>query len=1497
MPSLARGGDLMERPARSTRWIARGSRPVALTCAALFAARTTHAQLVDTSIWAHEAGSSFGTAIATGDVNCDGRADLIVGTPDALVSEPSDGKVEIWFGDATLPPQPTGPADLTIVDETASLRAGFGASVAAGDLDHNGCDDLVVGSSDAFRGLFGNPDRAHVSVFFSTSGTLETASWTATGFGGTGALGGSRFGQSVATADIDGDGVSDLIVGEPDATAGENNEGAVLVWLGGLGFPLDPPGTAINADWTAQSNQAGAHLGTSVANADDVDADGDDEVLAGAPDWDGPGVVDEGSALLWMGSPAFASTADGTPANSGYRYERHSTSVTGAAGAHLGASVAGFGDVDADGYADFGFGAPDFDAIYVGIKNGLVIGVRGRAFGPVSGTFDVQQLGLFDQGRLGASVAPAGDVNGDGRADFLTGAPGAARAELTLGNPDWTTNPFGGMTYVIGAPTFASVVATAGDWNDDGFSDVVVGAPNPQTSVPIGTIGRVYVFAGSGETVSRSPATTSFGQTTLSPGQPLGGFGFGLAFAGDINHDGFSDVIAGAPLWESEAGQDQEGRIFPYYGGPCAPDCFPLGEILVPGQREGNEAGAHLGVSVDGAGDVNGDGYADVIAGAPDTTVNACTFPNFCFAAGAGRAHLYMGSASGLDFNAASIFGPLPQTNAHFGQSVSGAGDVNGDGFGDVIVGAPNAFGDRGQAHLYLGSATGLGTFPSRTLAGAHAGAHLGIAVAGAGDVNADGYSDVVIGADGHNGTGAAFVYLGRPTTAQFPQGLYPNPIVTYLGTPSSSFGSSVASAGDVNRDGFSDVIVGAMQTYLGGFFLDGEARVYHGGATLSATPNAILHGDPATLNDSRFGSGVSAAGDVDGDGYGDVIVGDQWHSNPDFARGKAYVFHGSATGIVTTGSTPLEDCPNGFCDFGRTVAGGHDVNGDGFSDVLVAAYRYDGDAGAAFVHLGNGGRGLGGDAPGIPRRPLQIDIFGGPARALLGAIVSWLQVDHDLRSPAGRTNVQIETELKPLGQDFDGLNTAKGPFNDNGVFGRSGVSSFIAPGDKVHWRARVRSASPIFGASRWVSLPGNAPRELDVRVVPEPAAALGIAAGAALLAAIGQRRRRPTERRSVRSEPAPQGAEGGSVPDRSRPRAGRSAMASWIGRLSLIATLVWIGSTSAQAITYARVGCLQVVSTGNGFADCLQRQTSGSAPGIEVQSSGEAHADLSTGVLRSRSSAAGERSATAPFEGVGSSGNSIAEFADTITIGGDYNGPVQITMDVSGVFRMNEPPYRSYGTGGANPRVSPQLFRRDPNSTAGYGASEAGVFVSQYSSQYLVYVDYASAVGDGTVWTNANSLGQFDDPADVRIVLTGTFVVTPMIRTFDFVARLGTNSSIGGPVGALGLSPGDSRVEEVDFGNSAHLSLIVPAGVPWTSESTVFLQGVPEPGTSALLLEGLLCLGVYSRSRRWALPRRLDAPSAATAELGSSTTRLPSSDVSRAAPCRPLPPPAASGA
>jgi hypothetical protein len=791
-------------------------------------------------------------------------------------------------------------------------------------------------------------------------------------------------------------------------------------------------------------------------------------------------VSDEGIVLMWRGAVLFESAPDGTRANAGFSFE------IGAAGARLGASVAVAGDVDGDGFADIVMGGPTYDNPFTGgTSEGTVIVARGAAGGPPSDVLSWFHPGQSAGGQLGASVASAGDVNGDGRADYLMGEPGvelganqSGRVHLLLGRPTsaWTVNPLSDVVYTqtgtgsgASKARYGAAVATAGDWNGDGFSDVVAGAPDmsPATGAAFG--GQAFVYLGSGETLAQAAVVPNPIPTQAGESQ-----GLGVAFAGDINHDGFTDYVTGAPNYESAAAQASEGIVRVIYGGSL---------FFEFGGREGDQDGAQLGYSVRGAGDVNGDGYDDVIAGAPgfDPIIPFCVPIEQCRISNAGVARIYHGSNTGLSFSANTTLGGPGIAEYQFGYSVAGAGDVNGDGYGDVIVGAPFASSgpaSDGRALLYLGSPDGVNPTPIWFKNGGQANARLGAAVASAGDVNGDGRSDVIIGADGYNnGDGAAFVYLGQPG------GLAANPVRTYLGATSSSFGTAVGTAGDVNRDGFADVIVGAPTFSFDPEFEPhwGRVTVYHGSSNgPNAAPNTTLLGDFPALAPHRFGSGVAGAGDVNGDGYGDVIVGDQWWTGEEvgFAQGKAWVFHGGPSGISNTPARTFQDCPHSFCDFGRDVAGAGDFDGDGFSDVLIGAYRYQSDGGAVFLHLGNGGSGM-------PVQPLQALGFGGAPRALLGITPNWMDASMRLRSPAGRTRVQLEVEAKPLGQNFDAQGTLlrSPPYLDNVLNAGDALSFLGTAGTVYHWRGRLRSASPLFGRSRWFSLPGNAARETDFRV------------------------------------------------------------------------------------------------------------------------------------------------------------------------------------------------------------------------------------------------------------------------------------------------------------------------------------------------------------------------------------------------------------------------------
>jgi len=333
------------------------------------------------------------------------------------------------------------------------------------------------------------------------------------------------------------------------------------------------------------------------------------------------------------------------------------------------------------------------------------------------------------------------------------------------------------------------------------------------------------------------------------------------------------------------------------------------------------------------AGDVNGDGYADLVMGA--------TGPSY--------AYVYLGSANGLASTPAAMLAHPAALGYDFFVSVAGVGDVNGDGYADVLVVLSEYSGEnRGVAYLYLGGATGLATTPATTFSGPGS-AQFWADGASAGDVNGDGYGDVVIGAANLT---QAYVYLGGA------MGLATTPVVTLTGPSGSSFGLSVASAGDVNGDGYADLVAGGQGL--------SKAYVYLGGATgPGTTPVATLTGSYS----SDLGNAVASAGDVNGDGYADLVVGAIGSSN-------AYVYLGGAMGLAAMPAATLAG-PGGS-NFGDAVASAGDVNGDGYADVVVGAPRASSIQGSAYVYLG-GTSGVGTTASATLSEPTSRDeLFGG---------------------------------------------------------------------------------------------------------------------------------------------------------------------------------------------------------------------------------------------------------------------------------------------------------------------------------------------------------------------------------------------------------------------------------------------------------------------------------------------------------------------------------------
>lgn len=789
----------------------------------------------------------------------------------------------------------------------------YGKSVAsAGDVNGDGFDDVIIGAP---KNNAGGSNAGRVYIFFggttidNVADVILTAS--ANEFAGT----------SVSCAgDVNGDGYDDVIVG---AYGYSSFTGRAYICYGGASMNSV-------ADVILTGVTSGSNFGYSVSSAGDVNGDGFSDVIVGAYAYSNY----TGKAYIYYGGSAMNNAADvvmtgenpndnfgysvsdagdvngdgngdviagafGFNSNFGRTYIYYGSSVMdniadvtmlgGAITDYFGASVSRAGDVNDDGYSD----------VIVGAYGNS--GNRGQSYifyggASMNGIADVTMTGEASNNSFGISVSEAGDVNGDGFADVFVGAYGYStskgRTYLFFGgtNMNGTVDIF--MTGDSSLNYFGYSVSGGGDVNGDGFSDMIVGAYGKNSNK-----GRAYVY-------TNTPVGNDIPDVKFS--ESLGQFGLSVAIAGDVNGDGFSDVIVGMPFHTNST-----GKAYIYFGG-IIPDNIP--DVLMTGQNNDDS----YGLVVSSAGDVNGDNYDDVIVVANRWATNT----HF------GRAYIYFGGANMN--NVADII--IENANKDFEMwSGASAGDVNGDNYDDVIVGTFGLRGNPGLANIYFGSPA-MDNLPDVTLTDGIS-ENYGYTVNSAGDVNGDGYSDILVGDDLYGSIGRAYLYYGGASMNTIAD-------VVFTGENFNSlFGEALSGAGDVNGDDYADIVIGAPG-YNGG---RGRIYIYEGGTAMDNAADIIITG---AAPNNYFGLSVSSAGDVNNDGYEDIICGAIWFN----ATGRAYVFFGNAemdniADVIMNGEN-LHD------QFGYSVSGAGDVNGDGKDDLIAGANNYDTGLGNAYLYL-----------------------------------------------------------------------------------------------------------------------------------------------------------------------------------------------------------------------------------------------------------------------------------------------------------------------------------------------------------------------------------------------------------------------------------------------------------------------------------------------------------------------------------------------------------------
>jgi len=802
-------------------------------------------------------GDAFGRAVAfLGDVDGDGIGDLAVGAPGDVTGQHLRGAVWILFlaADGSVRGRQRIAAGEGGLTQVPLANGEFGCALAAlGDLDGNGVSELAVGNR--FDPTGGRRRGAVWVLFLARDGTVERHRKLGSGMGGFGGAlaNNDAFGSALAVlGDLDGDGAPELAVGATGDDGGGSAAGAL--WI--LSMRRDGSVRAqrrLGAPEIADL-EAGDELGGALA-ALDLDGDGRAELAAGASRDDDGGAEHGAVRILFLAPDGSLRGQQKISASEG--------GFTGVLGTDLfGSALAHVGDLDGDGLPELAVGADnDADGSFSSGATWILFlepSGRVRAQAKISATTGgLAGLAPFD--RFGSSAALLGDLDGDGLPELAVGARGdkdgggfdrGALWILSLA-PTGTVAAHGKISDRPGSLAgtldfgdgFGGAIVALGDLDGDGIGDLAVGAEGDEDGgVQVGALWLLFLRA---DGTVREHAKISATQGGFGGVLDIDDrFGHSLAAPGDVDGDGVPDLFVGAN--RDRDGGRQTGAVWLL---------FLRRDGTVKGQRKYSASEDALagvlpsdcffGYSLALPGDLDGDGTQDLAVGAllddDGGRDRGALWVLFLRPDGSIRAFQKISALSG------GFMEPLPE-RAGFGHALAALGDLDGDGVGDLAVGAPASL-TSGTGAVYVLFLRRDGTVRSaRAIDSSRggfggtldAGDDFGAALAAPGDLDGDGRVDLVVGAsgddDGGPGFGALWVLFlaadGSVRTQRklsATEGGFDGPL-----SLQDRFGSALASLGDRDGDGVGDLAVGAIGDDDGGedrgalwlLSLDGVARL-----------------------------------------------------------------------------------------------------------------------------------------------------------------------------------------------------------------------------------------------------------------------------------------------------------------------------------------------------------------------------------------------------------------------------------------------------------------------------------------------------------------------------------------------------------------------------------------------------------------------------------------------------------------------------------------------